>query len=46
VGTPGHGEAGGEESHGVLEEGGLVEAEVVKQFVTEAQVITTQVRFE
>jgi hypothetical protein len=46
VGTPGHGEAGGEESHGVLEDAGLVKAQVVEQLVTKVQVITTQVRFE
>jgi len=42
----GHGETWGEESHGVLEDGGLVEAQVVQQLVTKTQVITKKVRFE
>ena len=44
--TAGHGETWGEESHGVLEDGGLVQAQVVEQLVTKAQVITKLVRFE
>ena len=44
--TAGHGETWGEESHGVLEDGGLVEAQVVHQLVTDAQMITKLVRFE
>ena len=46
IDTSCHGETRGEESHGVLKEGGLVQAQLVEQLVTNALVITTKIRFE